>query len=456
MPTLRLLRHVGAHFKIILIVIISAQILQISANAVNVNGVNLPIGGRLPLPTQVLLPPHREEGQSLDDIIYGIRPPPPPPSHGGNSFRNGFTGGSRSPSPPPPPPPPLSTTPVTTTTPRFFLSSTTPTPVKFSHNNIHNHARVSNDLVQNFIPPPAPLQAAPTRPLFNAAPPPVAPHHSLNSAVPSSLSSAEEIKVPQTVKHRPQQRKQYTKADLIAAANSLKPAGFDFNKVLIFSPGSSKFNASVSDKRNALARTEDVTSSNSLRSLYEHVMFPLPLFDTPVFNDLRPLMEMLLKQQQQQQGNIEKGKRGGNNDNSDVNKNKVLLIIPKNMFPAGRATGVNVQRQDKPPSQHQNQQSKPVIPSPSNHQSKFVSPSPSKFIIVPKGGKLTTTNKPKSQSASSFGSTSTTKRTSKQLGNPSTKATTISPAVKKVAHVSTKGPDLQVAATSNKRMCFGS
>lgn len=363
------------------------------------NPVNGPRFSPLLTPPQVLLPPHREEGQSLDDIIYGT-------SFSGSSLQN-F--------------PFLKSAPVEVPRPSVFsTSSPAPSPqattIQSAGGNIQtqnapvlpkpvvppsqtppshafSHNRNNINLVQTFTPPSnAPFK--PSRPDFS----------------PPIPASAEEIKVPQTVKHRTPQRKQYTKADLIAAANSIKPAGFDFSKVLI------------------------VTPSNN-NSIYQQASFPLPLFDTPVYNQLRPLMEMLMKARYNLGGG------------SVSDSKKVLVIIPKgsgphtsNLSSGQKANNVVFSNpllsNNKPSVKHQLQSS-------ATSTSSSKSSPTSKFAILPKSspGKFATTAKPKSLGFT----TTTTKRASKFGGTPTHHA------AKATGRKPDKGQDLQAAATVNNK-----
>ncbi|ODN01965.1 Pupal cuticle protein Edg-84A [Orchesella cincta] len=313
-------------------------------------------------PPQVLLPPHREEGQPLDEI---------------------------------------------------YLLGTGP---KRTVPSLHRAANIN--VVQTFRPPPAPPSTAKTP------------------------SSAEEITIPQFPKHR-NHRKQYTKADLIAAANSLRPAGFDFNKVLFVTPqrlASASAAASSGNPAGGINNGSKLvsvkeTSDASLVPLYEHVMFPLPLFDTPVFNELKPLMEMLMKE-----AGAKFAKFGAPGDSNK----KVLVILPKSMLTT--ASGSSLNRNQQPIKQTRTAPIKAQLRNHSQAQSFQKSSTPSqikreqqvapKFIIVPKGTKLATTSKPKPPPPSSV---TTTKRVLKSVKSSHTP-------VKKTE----KGSDLQVAATSNK------
>ncbi|CAL8134954.1 unnamed protein product [Orchesella dallaii] len=319
-------------------------------------------------PPQVLLPPHREEGQPLDEI---------------------------------------------------YLLGTGP---KRTVPSLHRAPNIN--VVQTFIPPPAP--------------PP-----SPSSKTSKAPSSAEEITIPQIPKLRSPHRKQYTKADLIAAANSLRPAGFDFNKVLFVTPqrlAAANAGASPGGHNNGskLVSVKD-NSDTSLVPLYEHVMFPLPLFDTPVFNELRPLMEMLMKE-----AGTKFSKFGAPGDSNK----KVLVILPKSMLTSSSLRSLE-RRNQQPIKQTRTAPIKAQLQTHSRAQPFQKTSTPSqikreqasepKFIIVPKGTKLrsTTTSKPKLAPSSTF---TTTKRVLKSVKSSH------SPPTKKPE----KGVDLQVAATSNK------
>lgn len=377
-------------------------------------------------PPQVLLPPHRESDQSLDDIIYGT-------SFSGSALLNNPFA-SRFPvdvprpsistsSPPPPPPSPPVPPSFNPSQQSFFAGNSNtifskPVILPSQPRNLSNRPTNNINLVQTFTPP--------------SPPPPPPPSSTAKQFVfPSSSpsipfrASAEEIKLPQTLKIRTP-RKQYSKADLIAAANSIKPAGFDFNKVLIVThPSNNNLNG----------------SGNEATSIYKQVMLPLPLFDTPVYNQLRPLMEMLMRA-----GKFDV--RGGSTNFNDNNK-KVLVIIPKSSgsnnnanrnLPFGRSAtspGVNnnpLLNNNKQSVKHQLQSSATTTTTSSK------SAPASKFILpkVPTTRKYTTTAKPK-QFSQRF--PTTTKQTIKTRSSLPTKVP-----LKK----SDRGPDLQAAATSNK------